>query len=120
MTDRSDPARFDGLREQLIDQRRALQESLAVNPEAAEAVELDQTRQGRVSRMDAMQQQAMAVANRATGKARLVAIDAALARIAAGDYGECVECGEEIAAARLAAQPETRLCIVCKARSEQQ
>lgn len=108
------------LRKMLMKQRAGLLESLAANPDAAKTVELDQTRQGRVSRMDAMQQQAMAVANRASSRARLVAIDAALARMDAGNYGDCLECGEAIAAQRLAARPEARLCIACKARSERQ
>lgn len=111
---------FDDLRIKLVKQRAALLEGLSANPGAAETVELDQTRQGRVSRMDAMQQQAMAVANRATSHNHIAAIDAALARMEAGGYGDCLECGEEIAPARLAARPEARLCIVCKSRSEQQ
>lgn len=120
MSGTGSPNAFAELRNKLLSQQAALQESLAANPDATSAVELDQTRQGRLSRMDAMQQQAMAVANRASGRARLAAIEAALSRIETGEYGACLECGEEIAAARLAARPEARLCIVCKARSEQQ
>jgi len=111
---------FAELRRQLLSQRDALQESLAANSEAASVVELDQTRQGRLSRMDAMQQQAMAVASRTAGRTRLAAIEAALSRLEAGQYGTCLECGEAISAARLAARPEARLCILCKSRSEQQ
>ena len=40
-------------------------------------------------------------------------IDAALARHAAGDYGSCVKCGEEIAPERLDAVPETPFCAAC-------
>lgn len=98
--------------------RQVLEESLAANPDASGVVELDQTRQGRVSRIDAMQQQAMAQANQASGRRRLVAIDAALSRIEEGFYGQCAECGESIAAARLAARPEVRMCLECKAASE--
>ena len=111
---------YVALRAQLVRQRTMLLESLAATPDAADTVELDQTRQGRLSRMDAMQQQAMAQANRSSKRTRLAAIEAALSRIDAGDYGECRECGEMIAAARLKARPEARLCIVCKTRSEQQ
>ncbi|WP_138758203.1 TraR/DksA family transcriptional regulator [Modestobacter altitudinis] len=44
---------------------------------------------------------------------RLADVDAALARAAAGDYGRCVECGQQIAPERLAARPQTRTCISC-------
>ena len=46
-------------------------------------------------------------------------IDAALARIADGTYGECEECGGDIGVARLEAQPTARLCIECQERLEQ-
>lgn len=42
-------------------------------------------------------------------------IDAALARIADGSYGECVKCGEPIAEARLKLLPATPLCAKCAA-----
>jgi len=44
---------------------------------------------------------------------RLADVDAALARAAAGDYGRCAECGQPIAAERLAARPHARTCIAC-------
>lgn len=109
---------LEALRKQLLRERAAVEESLATNPDAAAVVELDQTRQGRVSRIDAMQQQAMAKASQESGRQRLAAMDAALARIAGGSYGDCEECGEPIGPARLAARPEARLCIECKAAGE--
>lgn len=51
--------------------------------------------------------------------AELEEIDAALGRIAEGTYGECEECGGDIGAARLEAQPTARLCIECQERLEQ-
>lgn len=48
----------------------------------------------------------------------LAAIDAALARIAAGTYGQCVECGADIAPQRLQAAPEAARCIGCQERIE--
>lgn len=48
----------------------------------------------------------------------LSAIDAALARIAAGTYGQCVDCGVEIAAQRLRAAPEAARCIACQEKAE--
>jgi RNA polymerase-binding transcription factor DksA len=44
---------------------------------------------------------------------RLADVDAALVRAASGDYGRCVECGQEIAPERLAARPQARTCIAC-------
>ena len=81
--------------------------------QAEEIVELDQTRVGRLSRMDAMQAQAM---SQETGRRRrqlLVAIDAALERIKTGEYGDCFECGDTINPRRLEADPSSRLCISC-------
>jgi RNA polymerase-binding transcription factor DksA len=41
----------------------------------------------------------------------------ALERIAEGTYGECVQCGGEIAEGRLEARPEAALCIECASRN---
>jgi DnaK suppressor protein len=51
--------------------------------------------------------------------AELAAIDAALARIEAGTYGLCTDCGVTIAAARLQASPEAWRCIACQEKAEQ-
>ena len=80
---------------------------------AEEVVELDQARVGRLSRMDAMQAQAMSVETGRRRRQHLLEIDAALERIRAGDYGECFECGELIHPGRLRANPATTLCIGC-------
>ena len=81
--------------------------------EAAQPVELDQTRVGRLSRMDALQGQEMARAAERRRDFELRKIDAALARIDASDYGWCVKCGEEIAAERLKLDPAVPVCIDC-------
>jgi RNA polymerase-binding transcription factor len=47
-----------------------------------------------------------------------MAIDAALARIDAGTYGICVNCGSQIAPERLEAMPWATLCIDCKRKEE--
>ena len=86
--------------------------------EAEQPVELDQTRVGRLSRMDAMQAQAM---SRETGRRRrlkLLQIDAALKRLDDGEFGYCEECGEEIAPARLEIDPTALLCISCAEQKE--
>ncbi len=48
----------------------------------------------------------------------LAAIDAALARIDKGSYGECTDCGVRITAARLHATPEAARCIHCQEKHE--
>jgi RNA polymerase-binding transcription factor DksA len=46
--------------------------------------------------------------------AELTEVDAALARMRDGTYGDCVDCGVGIAPARLAAYPTARRCISCQ------
>ena len=106
------------MRVRLETERAALRDNLTDNSAASAPVELDQTRQGRLSRMDAMQQQAMAQANAANSRVRLAAIEAAIRRIDDGSYGECMECGEPVSVPRLNARPEARLCIACKSAAE--
>ena len=50
--------------------------------------------------------------------AELAALDAALARLAAGTYGECADCGKHIPPARLHASPEALRCIHCQEQEE--
>jgi len=83
--------------------------------EARATVELDQTRVGRVSRMDALQGQALAKATHGRRQAELRRIEAALSRLDAGDFGVCVTCGEDIAVKRLLSDPAVPTCIDCAA-----
>lgn len=76
-------------------------------------VELDQTSVGRLTRMDAMQRQAMAQATERQRQTQMARLTAALERLEAGDYGYCVRCGEAIAARRLAIDPAAPTCISC-------
>lgn len=76
-------------------------------------VELDQTSVGRLSRMDAIQVQAMALAQQRQRQATLAAIEGALQRIKNNTYGDCTHCGEEISEARLRVSPTVTTCIIC-------
>lgn len=76
-------------------------------------VELDQQSVGRLSRMDAMQQQAMAAATEARRGSRLRALQAALERLGGDEFGWCEDCGEPIAAKRLDLDPTLTRCISC-------
>ena len=81
--------------------------------DASATVELDQSRVGRVSRMDAMQAQAMSVETGRRRRQQLTEIDSALERIERGEYGDCFDCGELISPGRLEANPSVKLCIDC-------
>ena len=48
----------------------------------------------------------------------LSAIDAALTRIASGSYGECTDCGTDIATNRLEVAPEASRCLTCQDSAE--
>ena len=76
-------------------------------------VMLDQSRVGRLSRMDALQVQAMAKEQARRRRAERQRIKAALERLADGTWGLCTECGETIAGARLDFDPTVTLCIRC-------
>lgn len=104
--------------------RRRLAESLERLREASRAsaderkpVTLDQSSVGRLSRMDSMQMQEMALAAERRRKMEIERIEAAIRRLDAGDYGYCVICDEPIAPKRLAADPAAAACIRCAGRS---
>ena len=76
-------------------------------------VELDQARVGRLTRMDAMQQQAMSQAAARLADLERQRIKSALGRMQSGDYGYCIICDEEIAEGRLRFDPSILTCISC-------
>jgi len=79
-------------------------------------VTLDQQSVGRLSRMDAMQQQQMAKATQARRDQTNLRITAALARLDEGEYGYCLNCGDDIALKRLEFDPTVPTCISCAAK----
>jgi DnaK suppressor protein len=81
-------------------------------------VELDQARVGRLSRMDAMQQQAMSQAAARLTDLERQRIQSALGRMESGDYGYCILCDEEIAEGRLRFNPSVMACISCATEAE--
>ncbi len=83
-------------------------------------VDLDPGREGRVSRVDALQHQQMAKAGRRRALARLERIDAALERLMEDPdmFGWCPDCGEPIPWRRLCAVPESVLCVPCLQRRQ--
>ena len=107
------PNDIEELRTALVNRREDLTGLSALSAGSRGAVELDQSRVGRLSRIDAMQQQEMAKASENQRAQQVTRIDAALARMDSGDFGYCLDCGEEIAHKRLAVDPSTPLCIDC-------
>lgn len=86
--------------------------------ESRRAVTLDQSSVGRLSRVDALQVQAMALATEDRRRAEARRIEAAIRRIDEGEYGYCISCGEAIAPKRLAADPAVAICIDCASGAE--
>jgi DnaK suppressor protein len=91
-----------------------LQALVAGSQDAARPVELDQPAMGRVSRIDAIQQQKMLEANRDAQRGRIQLVRSALHRFEEDEYGECMTCGECIGYARLKISPEAPFCIECQ------
>ncbi len=81
--------------------------------EGQSVVTLDQQSVGRLSRMDALQNQAMAKAQQARRDQQRKLLELALIRLAGGSYGDCEDCGDPIAPARLHHNPAVTLCISC-------
>jgi len=76
-------------------------------------VELDQQAIGRLSRQDALQNQAMAKATQARRQVERTRLTVALARMDEGEYGYCEDCGDEIAPGRLELDPAATRCVDC-------
>ncbi len=105
-------------RESLQARRAELLQVEETGRAAADTVQLDQSSVGRLSRMDAMQAQAM---SRETNRRRHLEqnrITAALHRIDDGDYGYCLSCDEPIGRGRLEFDPAATQCIQCASRRE--
>ncbi len=106
------PAWRDALEQRAADTRQALDEGTEGD------VTLDQTRVGRLSRIDALAGQALAQAAQRRREATLRALEAAQARIESGQFGYCLSCDEPIALARLWHNPAVTQCLSCAAEAE--
>ena len=103
-------------KKQLLEIQSDLQATIITGDEV---VELDQSRVGRLSRMDAMQEQAMSVERKRRHGLELKKIASALQRMEEDEYGYCLHCGEDIAIKRLELDPAAALCIDCANKAEQ-
>lgn len=90
-----------------------LEDAHASTQEDRAPVELDQTTQGRLSRMDALQVQAMALETDRRREMEIRKIEAAIQRIDDGEFGYCLSCGDEIDVKRLDNDPAVPSCISC-------
>jgi len=97
----------------LEDLKTQIDSDIAVAEESTKPVELDQTMVGRLSRMDAMQQQQMALASERRRHQELQKIEQAFKRIEEDDYGYCIKCDEEIAEKTPGIRPTILTCITC-------
>lgn len=105
-------------REVLIKNRKVLTIAIVGETESSKTVELDQSTMGRLSRMDALQGQAMTIETKQRHEEGLRKISSALSRIESGDYGYCLKCDELISVARLEVDPAASLCIRCASLAE--
>jgi len=101
------------LRKKLLAHRQEMLDDALTSEEFRKPVELDQTSVGRLSRMDALQGQAMALETDRRRQIELTHIDAALKRMDEGNYGYCLSCDEEIPEKRLNIDPTANVCINC-------
>lgn len=101
------------LREELQREIKRLERGIEARREAIKPVALDQSSVGRVSRIDAIQNQQMAAGRHGRDVARLGQLLTALDRMEKGTYGRCARCGTPIPYGRLLAVPEARNCAAC-------
>lgn len=109
---------FTGLKDTLQAKRQQMERLMADHVEETRPVELDQSRVGRLSRMDALQGQEMAKEKERRRQIELQRIEAALRRLEEGEYGYCLTCGDEITTKRLEIDPTASICIDCARQGE--
>ena len=109
-------ANVNKYREQLEAQQDEIKRLTTISADSRKTVELDQTTQGRLSRMDALQVQEMALEQERRRGIEVQRIEAALLRIDTGEFGYCTSCGDGIEPKRLANDPAVPLCLTCAQR----
>jgi DnaK suppressor protein len=111
--ERFTPEQMRSLREAVESELARLERGLKTTRRAARPVKLDQTSVGRLSRMDAIQNQSLTRGLEARQEQRAAVLRVALERIEQGTYGACEGCGGAIAFERLMLFPETPTCAAC-------
>ena len=108
-----DKAEIDKLRKEMIRQQAELREEEGALHEATLPVALDQASVGRLTRMNEMQTQQMALENSRRHQEQLAELAGALKRIEAGNFGSCFVCGEDIDPRRLSVVPTSTRFLKC-------
>ncbi len=103
----------DEARRVLTERKAELLKLLSDSSADSDPVELDQTRVGRLSRMDALQQQAMAKEMQRRRELESKKLDLALERLDEDEFGYCVQCGDRIEPRRLDLDPSVPICVGC-------
>lgn len=114
----SEPIDLEYFQQKLLALKAELEAAEQVGNADADTVELDQQRQGRLSRMDALSAQAMTQATQERRRKALVRTRTALGRVDSGDYGLCTECDESIDQRRLEFDPSLLMCVRCASQAE--
>ncbi len=107
-----DPQSLESYRKQLQELLDEIEGYLAKTEQSAEAVSPDKSL-GRLSRMEAMQDQQLILEARRRKKMQKVAVLSALQRIEHGQFGTCIYCNKPIAHERLEVAPESNTCVSC-------
>lgn len=118
MTEALTQSQLAELHDELQKLKQQLSEQLA-SDDSDKPVELDQQLVGRVSRIDAIQQQQMAKAHHQQMRVQLAGIEKALQAFSEDEYGYCQACDESINFLRLKARPDTSFCVKCQEKMEQ-
>lgn len=108
----TDPKNQEAYRKILLESLEEIEDYLTKTEESAEAVSPDKSL-GRLSRMEAMQDQQLILEARRRKKMQKVAVLSALQRIENGQFGICIFCGKPIAPERLDVAPESSTCVSC-------
>ena len=108
-----DDAEREALRAQLIERREALLQLLIGSAASVERVEIDNSCQSQLSRVEGRQDREMARAVRARWERELARVEGALRRMENDEYGDCFVCGEPIPARRLQNDPSVTRCVDC-------
>ena len=100
------------IRERLEELKAKLEARIKISEDRAQPVDLEEPI-GRLSRMDAIQMQHMALAGLSREQERYVRVRHALACLDDPDFGQCQSCKKPIDVERLKFQPEIRVCVRC-------
>jgi DnaK suppressor protein len=111
-----DRSTLEHFEKQLTAMEADLLASMETRTEAAAPVQLD-TAIGRLSRMDAILSQQMALGMKARQQQALNRVRNALQAVRNGTYGQCRRCRAPIAIERLEAQPDAVLCVTCASQT---